>query len=70
MGEGEREQHDAQEANNVRRCPQENWCRPTRSMGESENRKENCLTAKLNLTNAQTHRNEPGRFHYSLDHPP
>ena len=50
MGEGKGEkQHrqrgeDAQETKDVSRCPQEDRCGATRSMGESESRKENRLT--------------------------
>jgi hypothetical protein len=47
-GEGQQRQRgdDAQETNDVRRCPQEDRCGPTRSMGKGESRKENRLTKK------------------------
>jgi hypothetical protein len=52
MGEGEGEEQqrqrgdDAQETNDVSRCPQEDRCGATRSMGEGESRNEKRLTKK------------------------
>jgi len=51
-GKGEEQQSqrggDAQETNDVSRCPQEDRCGATRSMGEGESRKENGLNYEEN----------------------
>jgi hypothetical protein len=53
MGESEgqgrngKPRQNAEEANNVRQCPQEDCCRTTGSVGESESRTEDRLTEKL-----------------------